>query len=389
MTKILYYTSLYGLLIAAGCVSGLQTTSIDDQPMVSVHPEVSGEQEELKGIPVLDYNEGYFAKDANWWDGSKAKLNRTSEARIFECENIGPNYSSFGAELSLLDMIEDSVVVRITAKADGKDGDVPLLTLQFDDAQGYQANANRPAARIGNTEEYVNYYFPLTDNWIQNWPDNHSVNGAAVNKMLFFVNPGGSGFTGKIYIKEMRALPIDSMQENPEFKIPPGKEGGLVDNFQSNTLEDWSSTEKYQLTPGSDSSMKVKVNGAGPDYGSFGKKLPYTMNMENAYKLRVRIKYQGEDYPQLRVDAKDYKGRITNAQPASNHLEPGEEYKDYFFIYKDNWRQKYPEEQPVDPKRITSLLFFVNPGGSAWSGTFHISEIEVIYTGSAGRNSER
>ena len=310
---------------------------------------------------------------------------------MFDFVNIGPLYIPFGADLPLLDFSKENVVIKITARAEGSNGNVPVLSMQFDDSEGLQANGKRPEVRIGNTEDYYDYYFNCSDMWLQMYPEKKDVNAQIINKVLFFVNPGNTGYTGKIYIKEFQALPIDSLRENPEFKIPVGKEGGVVTKFDSHDISEWWTAGNYSLSWAPDSSLKVQCSQVGPNYGSFGVKLPETMNMNMAYKITVKARYEGNGYPELRIDLKDYNGYISNGNPSSNWLEPTEnkEFVSYVYIYKNSVFQAYPVRRELDTERIIELLFFVNPGKEAWSGTIYIDDITVVYTGLGGRNSER
>src|SRR5690554_627300 len=115
------------------------------------------------------------------------------------------------------------------------------------------------------------------------------------------------------------------------------------------------------------------------------------MNMNMAYKMTLKARYEGEGYPELRVDLKDYAGYISNGNPSVNWLEPTEnkEFVSYVYIYKSNIFQAYPVRRELDKERIIELLFFVNPGKEAWSGTIYIDDIEIVYTGLGGRNSDR
>lgn len=379
------------LLLFSGCTAKFSSVDMNDSRMATLHTEITDPMSDLSGRSALKYKNGNLHEGLDWWATTGITIAPGKSETVISCINVGPAYSAFGADLQLLDFIKEPTGLRIQARAEGKDGDVPLLTVQFDDAEGHQANARRPAARIGNTADYQDYYFDLSNIWAQSWPDDANVNGAIVNKMLFFINPGGSGYTGKLFIREMQVIPLDSMKANPEFKPPVGTDGGLVDNFEGTELKGWSTGDKYSLSKTKENELKVVVSDAGPGYSSFGKKLDETFNMKSAYKLRARVRFEGNGFPELRVDAKDYKGYITNANPVSHYIEPteNEEYRDYFFIYKGRWAQAYPDRKELDPERITELLFFINPGKAAWSGTLYIEEIEVIYTGMGGRNSER
>lgn len=367
--------------------------SLDGNYMTSLHPgeKVQGEKIEITGKPILKHNKGDLLKDRFWWKGEGIDISQNKDEVVIDCKNTGPNYTPFGSDLPLLNFAKEPVVIKIKARADGIEGTVPLLTVQFDDAEGKQANGKRPEARIGNTKDYHDYYFDCSDIWLQTWPDKKDVNPSIINKLLFFINPGNSGYTGKLHIKEIVALPIDSLKANPEFKISAGEEGGVVTRFESKDLGAWWAGTNYTLSWEADSSLKVVCADAGPGYAAFGVKLPVTMNMKMAYKIRVKARYEGTGYPELRLDTKDFNGYLSNGSPASVWLEPTEnrEFRDYLYIYKDNMFQAYPVRRELDPERITDLLFFVNPGKQGWSGTIYLDEIEVIYTGIGGRNSER
>jgi hypothetical protein len=361
--------------------------------MESLHPgnKIMSDHIVISGKPVLSFNNGDLLANRNWWSLEGISVRQENEVVVVDFNNIGPTYTPFGADLPLLDFDKEDVVIKITARAEGLDGDVPLLSMQFDDSEGLQANAKRPEARIGNTEEFHDYYFDCSDMWLQMYPEKKEVNPAIINKVLFFVNPGNTGYTGKIYIKEFQALPIDSLKENPEFKIPTGKEGGVVSRFDAKDISDWWTAGSYSLSWSPDSSLKVTCSQVGPEYGSFGVKLPETMNMNMAYKMTLKARYEGEGYPELRVDLKDYAGYISNGKPSVNWLEPTEnkEFVSYVYIYKSNIFQAYPVRRELDKERIIELLFFVNPGKEAWSGTIYIDDIEIVYTGLGGRNSDR
>ncbi|MFO7869631.1 MAG: hypothetical protein R6U95_10075, partial [Bacteroidales bacterium] len=296
------------------CKVSVDTVSLENNYMTSIHPgeKVSAEDEiVVTGKPVLSYNNGNLLENLNWWSLQGIEFEQTDDAVVFEFDNIGPSYTPFGADLPLLDFEKEDVVIKITARAESKGGDVPVLSMQLDDSEGVQANGRRPEARIGNTDEYTDYYFDCSDIWIQTYPDKKDVNASIINKVLFFVNPGNTGYTGKIFIQDIQALPIDSIQENQEFKIPVGKEGGVVSSFNSQDLDDWWASEKYSLSWNSDSTLKISCSQVGPDYGSFSVKLPETMDMSMAYKLVLKARYEGEGYPELRVDVQDYKGYLS------------------------------------------------------------------------------
>src|SRR5436189_152018 len=75
--------------------------------------------------------------------------------------------------------------------------------------EGVQPNSTWPFQKIENSEEFKDYYFDIQDKEIftQTLPKKHKVNGALINSVKFFINPGQSAFTGKIFIKEIKVVP--------------------------------------------------------------------------------------------------------------------------------------------------------------------------------------
>lgn len=391
-TKNIFIIIALTLLFGA-CASQFKPIDLNNSYMTSIHAgeEVQGNKIIASGKPVLKHNTGNLLKDRSWWALPGIEIVPQKQGVAFDLSNIGPKYTPFGADLPLLDFKQQPVVLKITARAESNDGSLPLVSLQFDDAEGIQANAKRPEARIGNTQEFMDYYFDCSNMWLQTWPEKKEVNATIINKWLFFINPGGSGYTGRIYIQAIQALPIDSLKPNPEFKIPAGVEGGVVSNFSSKSTSDWWNSASYSIAWEPDSSLKIVCSNAGKGYEAFGMKLPQTMNAKMAYRVIVKARFEGSGYPELRLDLIDCNGSLSNGSPQTNWLEPtnNKEFVEYLYIYKDEVFQAYPTRRDLDKERITDLLFFVNPGKDGWSGTIYIDEIKFIYTGEVGRQSDR
>jgi hypothetical protein len=199
-----------------------------------------------------------------------------------------------------------------------------------------------------------------------------------INKILFFTNPGGKPYTGKIIISEIQVIPADSIKKNPLIKAKIGKEYiGMLDDF-SGDISAWYGGEKFKISKTADSALKVIVDMAGPKYESFGYRMQ-TLNMKNTPKIRAKIKIDSKQPVQFRLDCKDVDGYITNANPATVMLYPKDTvYKYVFFDFKSRWKQAWPDTRTVDAERITELLVFINPGNAPWTGTIYIDEIEIV-----------
>lgn len=230
--KIYLYSLIAGSFVWLSACSGkLQTYNLDEEYATSLHYQPPKEGEEPKeeedpesnlvGVPARSFYGGDLKRGGIWWAGKGITLEKGDEF-IFEVTHVGPdstpqgatnpaidlNTHPFGATFPPIDLIKEEVVLKISARAEGKDGSEPTLYLQFDDANGYQANAKRPAHKILNSAEYQDYYFDLKDIFAQSTPTKHKVNGALINSLKFFINPGEEpGYTGNLYIREIRIVP--------------------------------------------------------------------------------------------------------------------------------------------------------------------------------------
>ncbi len=198
------------------CAGTMQTYDLNEEYARTLHYEEmaagenkaeSGEEKsDLVGVPALNFYGGDLKRGGIWWSGKGITLEK-GDVFTFDAENVGPDSIPFGATFPPLDLLKAKVLVKISARAEGKDGAVPVLYLQVDDASGYKADAKRPSQKIENSADFKDYYFDLKDIFVQSVPK-HSVNGAMINSLKFFINPGQTAFTGQIYIREIKLVPV-------------------------------------------------------------------------------------------------------------------------------------------------------------------------------------
>ncbi|MBX9850930.1 MAG: hypothetical protein K2X86_04145 [Cytophagaceae bacterium] len=219
MKKFNIYFLIAGTIaLLSGCAASLQTYDLNTEYATSLHYEGStggGSEEEedesgmLVGIPAKTFYGGDLKRGGIWWAGKGITLEKGDFFTI-TANSIGSDSIPFGATFPPIDLLVDEVVLKISARAEGKDGDMPVLYLQVADAGGYQANAKRPFQKIENSGEFKDYYFDLKDIYLQSAPKKHKVNGAMINSLKFFINPGQTPYTGKIFIKEIKVIPAAS-----------------------------------------------------------------------------------------------------------------------------------------------------------------------------------
>jgi len=218
MKKRRIYSLIAGMIaLLSGCTVQVQTYNLSDDIATSLHYEGStsedkledeGEQSNLVGVPVLGFYGGDLKRGGIWWAGKGISLEKGDEF-IYDIENVGPDSIPFGATFPPIDLIKEAVMLKISARAEAADSiGSPTLYVQFEDAEGYKTNVKWPSNTIENSAEYKDYYFDLTAIYTQVTPKKHKVNGALVNSIKFFINPGQKAYTGLIYIKEIKIIPV-------------------------------------------------------------------------------------------------------------------------------------------------------------------------------------
>jgi hypothetical protein len=220
--------SIYSLIIGFialmfACSPKMQTYDLSKEYATSLHyqptpgdedaVEQEGEEgENLVGIPARTFYGGDVKRGGIWWAGKGISLEK-GEVFIFEIDSVGSDSIPFGATFPPIDLLTEEVMIKISARAEGVNGSEPTLHMQVDDANGYQANAKRPSQKIQNSEDFKDYYFDARGIFEQSKPKKHRVNGAMINSLKFFVNPGQGPFSGKIYIKEIKVVSAKTVQK--------------------------------------------------------------------------------------------------------------------------------------------------------------------------------
>ncbi|MFN3406043.1 MAG: hypothetical protein ACK40G_18255 [Cytophagaceae bacterium] len=215
------FSAFIGTLVA--CSPQFHSYNLAKEYASSLHyeegysEEKGGGQEEdsnagLAGMIAKNFYGGDLKRGGLWFGGADLFLEKGDVFEI-EAENVGGDAAPFGATFPPMDFIIEDVVIKISARAQGKDGSEPELHLQMDDASGNQTNAQRPSVKIENSEEFKDYYFSLKGIWQQEVPKKAKVNGAMINGIKFFVNPGQDGFSGMIYIEAIQIVPASEIEK--------------------------------------------------------------------------------------------------------------------------------------------------------------------------------
>src|SRR5690554_1319764 len=155
--------------------------------------------------------------------------------------------------------------------------------------------------------------------------------------------------------------PVETNSINAEKAVTAGI---VIDDFsdEANTYNWWDSgsdkwTRKWDREK---EILVVTCKNVGKAYETFGKQFePIDFSVNSA--LKVRMKYEGETAPKVRIDLKDYDGKVANAKPIMKTLSSGD-FKDYYYNYTGKFNQTWPDADEVDAVEIVEFLIFINPG---------------------------
>jgi len=235
MKKGIIYSLITGFVVAlTSCGVQLQTYDLSEEYAIGLHnqvePEKKGagapkeedqsEKSALIGVTARSFYGGDLKRGGIWWASKGIYIERGDtfaiEVTPLEVDSIAgatnpvivENTHPFGATFPPIDLIKEPVMLKVIARAESKDTSSAVLYVQLVDADGFMTNAKLPFNKIENSTEFKEYFFDLRDIYNQSVPEKHKVNGALINTLQFFVNPGQTpGFNGIIYINEIRVVP--------------------------------------------------------------------------------------------------------------------------------------------------------------------------------------
>ncbi len=202
-------TYLVLLVLLSSCGAGFQTYTLDTEYATNLHFEgASGGLAEVedtrKGVLAESYYNGDLLGGAIWWKRRGLKLDKEDDFIVIADSAAN---TPFGATFPPLDFITQKVKIKVTARAEGKDGLEPTLQLILVDGNGYETNAVPQIITVKNTDDTEDYYFELTEDvFQQNTPKEHKVNGGLINGLMIVVNPEGPAYYGKIYVDAIKVV---------------------------------------------------------------------------------------------------------------------------------------------------------------------------------------
>lgn len=156
----------------------------------------------------------------------------------------------------------------------------------------------------------------------------------------------------------------------------PGKRV-IIDNFQGG-ISKWLVNNKSKITLSkSDAGLLVSLNAVGPGFENFGR-LFSKIDFDETPVVKIRLKADGKQPGDLRLDIRDIDGFTTNGKPNVKVFKSGTDFVDYYFDFTGKFTQTYPNVKKVNASQIVEIVLSVNPGGRPYSGNLTISEVSAI-----------
>ncbi len=378
MVKIFNILLLFvSTTMVVSCMRVVETKFDEDNLFHAVSDNSKSTVELSKAIPSKEYNNGVIADfntgvKNNWWGSDRIVLSGKKDALVINASSVGLAYDRFGYRFHTFCDFSENNILRVRARSEGNS--IPVLRIDLKDAYGNTTNHIDTKTRILICDDYVDYFFKFESKFEQGWPTRTAVDKKRISELELFINPGGPGYTGTIYIDEITVI--------DEKKINSNAENTCIVNVQNNSKIDmkywWVNDAKYSLKySDEDSAIVVISRGTGAHYESFGRGFSSANFSENSV-LKVRIKAEGETAPDFRLDMVDADGNATNGEAIIKTIPNDNKYRDYFFDFKDKFYQGWPQTKKVDEKNIKELMLFINPGSSNYIGKIFISDIEVV-----------
>ena len=345
----------------------------------SIDGKVYENEKEDDSFSILKLNKGIiesFNGDIdNWWtgEGGRFVLEKQGGALKVMAKKVGPAYDAFGRPFNGLDL-SGGIALRVRARSEGEKS--PVLRIDFKDASGAVSNGKPITNRILKSDKFTDYYFKYDHKLVQKYPVDKVLDAKAIKEILFFVNGGGSSWSGTLFIDEVVAVPVAEAAK--AIVIPEiGAEGGYIEDFKDGIFTWWGNNSNQKLDSPDGKTLTITAKKIGPAYDAFGRSFdPFNFTAVNT--IRVRAKVESEEVPNVRMDIKDLNEYSTNAKPNIVKFDKGNVWTDYYFPFKGRFTQTWPNYKKVDPTQIITLMFMVNAGKSPWSGKLSIAEVEVI-----------
>lgn len=149
---------------------------------------------------------------------------------------------------------------------------------------------------------------------------------------------------------------------------------GTADDFDDNSLGSGWATSSYYILTETNQELNVQVTEPAGGYNVFSFNFSALQLSNSPY---VKLKIKTNTSIKLRLDFEDANGKATNNSPNTKTIAASAGYQELTYNFSGRFTQSWPSASSVDADQIVKIIFFVNPGGSAFNGTIYLEDLEV------------
>lgn len=371
--NILGFTLLSFMTFMSGCV-GIEPIELQSNASDHYYKPSDYKGIILKDQILFDFREGLDG----WWADKKYNMALQGTAMKITSNGAGPKYAPFGVDLAEPMNFANTPVIRVKIRLP-ESAKPPIMRLDLRDGNGHFTNA----APVTNTlkvsgEAFYEYYFDVNHKWAQSYPSNANVDNTQIDRLQFFINPGGEEFYGTFYIDEIYVM--------------ANKDGsGILDN--NIVLDDFSNgggvdlwwpckPDKVSISAGSDA-MKVHFNNG--EWDCFGKVFGETDITNNPI---IRIKARAESATEMKmtnvmarfIDVNENSTDLIDGENMSNFEIGGSDFQYYYSAFKTKYENNlYSSQGDFDPTKVNRVIIFFNMNKeTTFQGDVFIQEIAFV-----------
>lgn len=371
--NIIGFTLVSALALLSSCV-GVEPIELQSKASDHYYRPSDYKGIVLKDQILFDFREGLNG----WWADRKYNMSLQGTAMKIMVNGAGPKYAPFGVDLSEPMNFENAPVIRVKVRLP-ESSKPPVMRLDLRDANGKFANA-APATNTLKVsgEDYYEYFFDLNHKWKQSYPNNADVDPTQIDRLQFFINPGGDEYYGSLFIDEIYVMANKDGSGIVDKNI-------ILDDFSNGGAVDlwWPcKPEKVSVSVVSDA---MKIHFENGEWDCFGKIFGETDVTNNPI---IRIKARAESGTAMKmtnvmarfIDVNENSTDLIDGENMSNFEIGGSDYQYYYSAFKTKYENNlYSSQGDFDPTKVNRVIIFFNMNiESNFTGDVYVQEVAFV-----------